>query len=404
MNVNLLCPQGHPVVVAAGKAGDTAICPHCLTAFRIELDFEFASHARKPERRSRDDDDDDEDDEEERPRKKKSKADDEAIEADDKPRRPRKPKPRDDDDEAIESDDKPRRPRKPQPRDDEDDDDEDRDEDDKPRRKKGRVEDDDEDEESTPAGPANDEEPIKWTTRKRQLSVVSNALVLYQINFWIMFTIFALDGLNIIASLIGIFVPLLAMITFILTAFVLLPAVGASFLVQLAAWIMMFWAPGRSGARGSAITAIGFFFAPVLLFAIHLILSFSSFFRNDIVESRFLFLMIALSCLSGLISFFFSVQVLGNIAGFMGLLQLAKEPVTLGWFIIGGALLRLIISAGILFMVYAGFAMTGVAGLALYAPLLLVLGMDWFVVRAIIDLVGVTNKLRAHIAHYIKEG
>lgn len=382
MNVRVICPEGHSVVVTAGKLGGTAICPHCFTSFVVKFTIDPSSHARNDEGRSRRsrDDDDDEDEEDDRPRKKKRKEEEEGIEPDDKPRRPKKSTPRD----------------------------EEEDEDDRPRRRKGRNEDDDDDdddEESTPRPPVEEEEPIKWTPRKRQLAVVSNALVLYQVNFWLMFVIFALDGLNILGLLIGIFVPALALITFILTSFIILPAVAGSFVVQLIAWIMMFWAPAKSGARGSAITAMGFFFAPVLLFGIHLTLSFASFFRNDIVEGRFLFLMVALACLSGLISFFFSLQVLGNIASFLGLHQLAKEPITLGWFIIGGTLLRLIVVALIMFMVFAmGFVIIGLPGLALYSPLLLAEGMYWFVLRSILDLVGVATKLRAFIAHYIKEG
>lgn len=361
MNVRLICPEGHPVVVAADKLGGTAICPHCFTTFLAELDLARGSHARKDEGKSRRarDDDDEEDEEDDRPRKKK-------------------PKPRDEDD----------------------------DEDDKPRRKKRRDDDDDdEEEEPEPAVPGSEEEPIKWTPRKRQLSTVSTGLIMYQVVFWTLLATYALMALAIIASLAGAFIPILAEISIILAMFAVLPLTGVSFVIHLVAWIMMFWAPGKSGARGSAITAMGFFFGPVLLFGLYYALSFAEFFRNPSVKDNFFFLMLGLSCISGLISFFYSLQVLENLASFMGLIQLAKEPVALGWMIIGGTLLTLVLYAGIYFMINSmNFSTDGVMGFALRAPLLLPLAMYWLVLRSLIDLVGVTVKLRAHIEHYIREG
>src|SRR5262245_43458196 len=122
MILRLCCPQGHPVDIAAEKLGDEVACPHCLTTFLAGLLAADRQHARKEERksrRSRDDDDEDEEDEDE--------------EEEDRPRKKAKARSRDDDDDEDEVDD--------------------------------------EDDES------DDDEPIEWTPRKRQLSIVRTALI-----------------------------------------------------------------------------------------------------------------------------------------------------------------------------------------------------------------------------------
>src|SRR5438093_41623 len=77
MTLCVSCPQGHSVVIAAGKLGCTVACPACFATFLAEDDYSAARQARKANR-SRDDDDDndddDEDEEEEKPRKKKPAA------------------------------------------------------------------------------------------------------------------------------------------------------------------------------------------------------------------------------------------------------------------------------------------------------------------------------------------
>ena len=144
MSICILCPEGHPVIVAAGKLGGVAACPRCFTSFLVEVDAVAVYHARKEERksrRSRDDDDDEDDQEEEKPKKKRP---------------------------AKKEDKEEKRPAKAS------------------RAKKDEDEDDEEEDEEE----EEEEEEIKWNSRKRQLNICKTGAVIYMIAYWILVAFF----------------------------------------------------------------------------------------------------------------------------------------------------------------------------------------------------------------------
>ena len=109
MSICVLCPEGHPVCVAAERLRGVVICPRCLSSFLAELADTTSRHARNEEpnsKRPRGKDEDDEEEEDEKPQKKKVRKKDEDEEADE---RPQKKKTRKQDEDEDEEDEKPRK-------------------------------------------------------------------------------------------------------------------------------------------------------------------------------------------------------------------------------------------------------------------------------------------------------
>ncbi len=341
--------------------------------------------------------------------------DETAIQADDKPRIKKRVPKKDDEDEKEENEDEKPRGKKRARKDDEDEKEENEDE--MPRGKKRARKDDedeedeeekDDDEEAEPGAPPEDEEePIVWTPRKRQMKIVSNAMMFYQITFWIMFALYILDVLGGLCQMVALFgVGFFEVIVFVLFAFILLPAVGVTYICLLVAWIMCFWAPSRAELRSSIITSILFLMLPVLFLLTFLILSLMQVFRNDDITSRF-GVLIMLGCgLSLLVSFFFGLEIVRRLAFFMKNASLSNQPITLGWFIIGGTVLRFLTAIAFLIMLrmYAGIPL-GLFTIALLGiPIYCGWALFFFVLRSILELIAVIGKLRAEIDKYIKYG
>src|SRR4051812_39425939 len=76
MKIRILCPDGHPVSIDAGRLGSMVLCPHCYAQFLASSTGALSWHARpekgkaRPSRDDDDDDEDEEDDDDEPPRKK----------------------------------------------------------------------------------------------------------------------------------------------------------------------------------------------------------------------------------------------------------------------------------------------------------------------------------------------
>lgn len=435
MTMRIVCPEGHPVALSPSRLGKLTFCPCCFTSFWATLGVSAARQARKEDGRARRAADDGDDDDDEAPQKKskaKSAAKDEddeildlgddaiqddAIQAGEKPRIKKAAKKADakkDEeeivdlgDDAIQEGDKPRIKKKPAKKEDEEED-----EDDEPRARKGgrkrdrdeEEEEEDEDEEKEEVDPFADD-PIVWTKRKRQLKVAANAMLIYQVSFWIMFAMYILDVVAGLCQVIALFgVGLFELLVLILFAFILLPSVGITFLSLLVSWIMCFWAPPRAQLRAPLITAILFLMLPVLFLLIFLILNLTEVFRNDVITSRFGELILMACGLSMLISFFYGLEVVRRLAFFMKNVSLSNQPITLGWFIIGGTVLRMITALIFVFLVkaYQGIPIGFFTALLLGIPIYVSWSLFFFILRSILDLIVVINKLRAEIDKYIR--
>jgi hypothetical protein len=186
----------------------------------------------------------------------------------------------------------------------------------------------------------------------------------------------------------------------------LLPAVGITFICLLISWVMFFWAPKKAEMRGSSITAILFLLLPVAFLLTFLILRLTEVFRNDDIASRFGDLILMACGFSLLTSFFFGLEAVRRLAFFMKNVSLSNQPITLGWFIIGGTVLRMFCAIIFLFMLKAyqgipiGLFMAALLGVPIYCSW----ALFFFILRSILELITVMNKLRDEIDKYIRYG
>ncbi len=309
--------------------------------------------------RPRDDDDDDEDEEEEKPKpKKKPKA---------------KPIKRKDGDEEEGEEEKKPRAKKPVPR------------------RKDEVDDDNEEEEEE-----EEEAPIKWTKRKRQLHVTNIALLFNLVAFWIMFGYFCLDSISLLLILVAIAAPLMAYYALEVIIYVVLGLAGIGFLCQCVTWAMCLFAPAKAETRVPAVTAMGFLLTPVLLYSTYFILSWTEAFRSELIGQRFNEMVLLGTIVSVLTSFFFGMTVIKNIAVFMKQPQLSNQPVSLGWFVIGGIVMRALIDI-------VARALTkdhSTIALAIHGIPLLIY---FFVLRSLYELTKVIQQLRRSIDKFIRD-
>jgi hypothetical protein len=194
MNICILCPLGHSVVIHASKLGGEAICPRCCVPFHAQLHLD-TSHNARPEKgkagSSRDD--------EEKPQKKKpvfpiaKKANEDENLQKKASLKPAKKK----DDEDDKPENKPAvKPGKNKDKNR----DEEEDEDEKPRAKKStrKKDEDDEDEDEEEEGEeGEEEEPIYWTLRKRQLNLCSAGLVPMMVACYMLIAVFVFAALGV---------------------------------------------------------------------------------------------------------------------------------------------------------------------------------------------------------------
>jgi hypothetical protein len=409
----IVCPQGHEVAVAPDKLGQTVICPHCLTPFLAELDLSPACHARKDGKASKaSDDDDDDDDVDDRiqaklPPKKSSpakskKQDDDEVEVHVQEKLPAKKaiakKNKDADDEEDgppvkkaarrkgdedEEEDKPSRAR--------DDDDAGKDEDDgEPRRARVEFEDDEE------------EPPIEWTRKKRQLRVVNIGLLAYAVSVVIMIVMFVLWALMSVLLMISLVIALIAediwfpkvvmVITLIMMSILFVPV----YICHIVGWITGLFSPPRAAARSVVITAISLFLSPILLYLVWILFHFAIIDRSD-VSDNMLNMMHFFSFLLIKLGFYTSLVYIGRIAAFMRMSD-DRKPQALGWIVVGGSIILTILIVMFPFIILFGF--WGLLG----GLLLIVFSyyVFYLVISSLRELLEVVAKTRAGIVKFIE--
>jgi len=372
MNIQILCPDGHPVVIHVGKLGGTAFCPHCLAAFVAERSLDAARHARPEKGKARParDDDDDEDEEEEKPLKKMK-----AV----------PPKKKKGDEAEEEERPKVKRPVRKKRDEEEEDEDEDTDE-----------EDEEEEEQE-------EEIPIEWTPRKRQLSVVRNGVMAFLVGFWAMVGYYLLFAVITVMNLMLQFgVNLAEFLIFILCG--ILGGIAIAYIALLVGWIMSLWGPTKAELRSNAILAIVFLAMPALLLIISSILTASDFFRNDAVQTSFATLIGGGCAICLFISLLFGLALLGKLCLFMGDKKLSSQPITLGFGVIGFTVLNggLIQAHGYLYRSFLE-AKNDLYNYLAYAMVAASLACLFFLLRSLHGLVGVCQKLRVYIDKYIRD-
>ncbi len=321
MTLRVACPSGHPVILAADKLGTEVACPHCLTTFRAELEFDPRHHARKEDkaRRARDDEDDeddeDEDDEDEKPQKKAAKK---SKDADEKPQTKAKPRKAKEEDDEEEEDEKPRKKKSAGKKEEND-----------------EEEDEDEDDEEE----AEEEEPIVWNARKRQLKMCGIALIVMMVAYCIMmafsfFLMLILDFgtfgiMGYIAEKQKIEGLPLGDVWLWAFGFIAAPFLGLVQLVILVGMVMsLLSVPAKVEGRGSLIGGI-VFGGLVFLLAILIALSATGVISSDAVRAeRMIQLMGGLAGLCFLLSTMSAMAYHGKLLHFMNLRMEASQPVT----------------------------------------------------------------------------
>ena len=125
-----------------------------------------------------------------------------------------------------------------------------------------------------------------------------------------------------------------------------------------------------------------------------------------LIAGRFGDLILTACGLSLLTSFFFGLESVRRLAFFMKNVSLSNQPITLGWFIIGGTVLRMVSALIFLFMlkVYQGVPIGLFTAALLGVPIYCSWALFFFILRSILELITVMNKLRAEIDQYIRYG
>ena len=284
-----------------------------------------------------------------------------------------------------------------------------REEEEKPRKKRKPTkdeededeEDDDEDEDDEEGGEDEvEDEPIEWTTKKRQLNTVNIGLTAYLISFYILvvtYLIVVLVSLPWTACLaVGLFVDefngwatFLALCMFILLGIGMAPV----YVCQIVGWITGLFSPKRAEARSICITAILLFLGPILMYIVYFIFSAAILERQE-VASRMLNMFHGISLILEMLAFFCGLIYIGAIAGYMGMSMEKAKPQALGWFIVGGTML----------LVLCLISLFVVPWWAKYIVLVLTHAIFYFVLSAMRELIPIVNLIRAKIVEHIKYG
>lgn len=406
MNLHVRCPEGHLVAIAAERLGSTAHCPCCLVTFLAELQLNASQQARKEEsksRRSRDDDDDDDDDEDlddvemdeddedeedERPRKKaKSKTEDE---------KPRKKKTTDEDDEDEDADedddededDEDEKPKKKTKKADDEDDDDDEDERPKPKKKTSKSSTDDDDEEEDDN--EEDDEPIEWTPRKRQLLVCSYGVVA------VMVAIYTLCGFAVFSAFATLFFEIIDPDLGVgLFQYLCVPLLYLALTSVLTAMIMSFWAPAK--VEGKVGIICNLVFSGLVLFqGLLMILNYNELLVESTRVERFTQFLVGGSIICCILAMISAMGYLSKLLYFMNLRMESSQPVTSMGFVTMCFL-------GMLAVVYISPVVKGWFDWLGYIMALLYAVVAGLSVYLLVYFIFLLMKLREFIAKYIRE-
>ena len=351
------------------------ICPHCLASFRGDLDLTPSRQARKEEsksRRSRDDDDED-DEEEERPAKKAKAKKLNEDEEEERPRKKAEPK-------KAKKDDEEETPRK---------------------KKKPRADDEGEDEEEEKDGDdeteaVEEEEPIEWTPRKRQLSVCAKGLMAMVVGCYclVAFTVLTSLAIDCFEFIDDWKTPWIG--PFIFNWFAL-PLLVLGVTAIVVALVMNLWVPSRAEGKGSLVT--GLIFATLVYFLG--LLTLLTMLRLTVADNeraeRFIGLLAGGTIICFIISMVAAMAYLSQLMRFLKLHLEASQSITnIGFILLSFALL--------LGLVYASPVLKGMADEWMkFVVALLAIVVSGFAIRMLTLHVFLIMKVRRTIAAYIKD-
>ena len=351
MYLCVVCPQGHPVAIAAAKLGSDVACPQCFTTFHAALEMDGRHHARKEEsrsRRSRDDEDDDDDDEEERPKKKA------------------KSRQRDDDDD---DDEKPRSKKRASKDEDEDED-----------------EDDDEEEE-------DEEEEIVWTSRKRQLNICSIGVLILQISTYFLAFFYFFAGLAVAINEILEWTDVAWFFFYILS----IPLLFLNIAANMICLFMNLAIPSKAEARGPLIGALVFHGALVLIMIL-LLLTWGGVLMSDPQRAeRMSYLLGGLFVLCFFVGLISIMAYLSKLMIFMRQHLQSSQPVTnAGFVVLFSVLCMIIVSLSPWLKDFIGGWMCFVVAFSVDL-------ISGWAIRILIQHGALLNRLRSGIADYIRD-
>ena len=260
--------------------------------------------------------------------------------------------------------------------------------------------DDDDDEEDDDEEDEDDEEPIEWTTKKRQLAVVSKGITAYTISFYIILVMFLLLALVevpwTIMLVIYLFTGDMSIANFLVGVMMVIAGIGAVpvFICHLVAWITGLFAPAKSEARGMSMTALVLFVTPIFLYIAYFIITLIMRDMRPEVAANLLRLFSTIAMMLWLGAFYCSLIQLGCISGYMGLTLDKRKPQALAWFIVGGALLYTVCLVAIMFVPWW----------ALYIVAVFTYNVFYFILSSIRQLIGVADRTNKAIHDHIRDG
>ncbi len=223
----------------------------------------------------------------------------------------------------------------------------------KPAKGKTRSrDDDDDDDDDEDEGGGEDETPITWTPKKRQLSKLAKGLNALRVMLNTTLGVFGADSLGLaLGAVLGVmlffsdpsptFADPIVTLNFYLGCIVWGPGLLAIYGAQIVSWFMGLFGPARSGTRGISIVAMILFFTPVLLLVFYFILTAIAKPREEVAQKLFL-LILGIAFICAMIALFCSIVSIGGIAAYLNLTSEKNKPSALGWFILGGFMARLV--------------------------------------------------------------
>ena len=379
MSICIHCPEGHLVLVAASKLGGEVVCPRCLAPFLADANHETARNARAEKgksRRSRDDDDDEEDDDEdEKPRKKA------------KPSKAKK---------VADDDEKPRKKAKSGKAKKENDDEDEEEEDEKPGKGKKSKSADDEEE----AEPEEEEEPIEWTPRKRQLKICSFGLMVQMIACHL------LAACAVFSLLAIIYYEMLEDFTkdtwknglaFYLFYYAAVPFIYLATAAVMTSMVISFAVPAKAEAKAGILSAL-VFGGLVFFLAFLFILSWSGGLGADArVQENMIRLLAGGSMFSFALCFVSAMGYMSKLLNFMKMQLEASQPITNGAFVLLALIGLLILT------LVSSTAKESIGTWMSWVILAAAVGCSGFAIYMLLMHIKLIQKLRGAIQTYIRD-